>query len=202
MNNTKPLPLKEIQKESLVVLLKIDDICKKNGWNYCLAYGTLLGAVRHKGFIPWDDDVDIWMPRKDFDLFCEWCKEHSDEIKPFSLASRGRTKNYYYGIPRFSNLSFKYVSTFGSEKEFELGTFVDIYPLDNACDSNKKTERLFKRIKFLNKSASAYVNIKSIFGLKHSIIKFILYIATHIAEMITYLKYSGGGGTCLWLNRI
>ena len=59
------LKLKDIQQAALDVLIKIDEIWKKLNLEYSLAYGILIGAVRHNGFIPWDDDVDIMMPRKD-----------------------------------------------------------------------------------------------------------------------------------------
>ena len=60
-----PLTISEIQKVSLGILKKVDEICNKLNLRYVLTYGTLLGAIRHKGYIPWDDDVDIMMPRMD-----------------------------------------------------------------------------------------------------------------------------------------
>ena len=60
------ISMKEVQKGSLEILKKIDEICNQLNLKYYLAYGTLIGAIRHKGFIPWDDDVDIMMPRKDY----------------------------------------------------------------------------------------------------------------------------------------
>ena len=59
--------LKELKKIELDILLYIDRICREHNLLYYMAYGTLLGAVRHKGFIPWDDDIDIVMPRPDYE---------------------------------------------------------------------------------------------------------------------------------------
>lgn len=58
------ISMKEVQKGSLEILKKIDEICNQLNLKYYLAYGTLIGAIRHKGFIPWDDDVDIMMPKE------------------------------------------------------------------------------------------------------------------------------------------
>ena len=58
----KELSLKKVQKISLEILKVVADICEEKGFRYFLVYGTLIGAIRHKGFIPWDDDVDIMMP--------------------------------------------------------------------------------------------------------------------------------------------
>ena len=70
----RDMTIEEIQKGSLTVLKKIREIFDKNGWKYYLAYGTLIGAVRQKGFIPWDDDLDIWVPRQDYEKFITYCK--------------------------------------------------------------------------------------------------------------------------------
>ena len=67
----KCLNLEEIQKHSVKILYALDEICRQEGIKYFLAYGTLLGAVRHNGFIPWDDDIDVQMPREDYDRFEE-----------------------------------------------------------------------------------------------------------------------------------
>ena len=66
---------REIQLYLLDILKAVDAFCAKEGIRYSMAYGTLLGAVRHKGFIPWDDDIDVVMPRKDYDKLYEISKE-------------------------------------------------------------------------------------------------------------------------------
>ena len=66
------ISMKEVQEGSVKILKRIDEICHQLNLKYYLAYGTLIGAVRHKGFIPWDDDVDIMMPRKDYDILVQY----------------------------------------------------------------------------------------------------------------------------------
>ena len=63
--------IKEMQHIALDVLIYLDKVCSKYGLKYFIVDGTLLGAVRHKGFIPWDDDIDVWMPRADYDRLAD-----------------------------------------------------------------------------------------------------------------------------------
>lgn len=66
--------IKKIQNEQFKILCEIDSVCKKHGIKYQLMAGTLLGAIRHNGFIPWDDDIDICMLRKEYEYFLKICK--------------------------------------------------------------------------------------------------------------------------------
>ena len=79
----KPLELKEIQRGALEILVKVAEVCNQNNFRYSLAYGTLIGAIRHKGFIPWDDDIDIFMPRPDYDAFIEYM--HNNPVENLKL---------------------------------------------------------------------------------------------------------------------
>ena len=73
------------QKKIMIdIMIKIDEFCNKNNINYFLADGTMIGAARHKGFIPWDDDIDIMMPRADYELFI---KNFPDSYENLALAS-------------------------------------------------------------------------------------------------------------------
>ena len=68
------LTLRQMQEGALNILKKLDGICREQGLRYFLFYGTLIGAIRHKGFIPWDDDLDVAMPRPDFDKLVAYCR--------------------------------------------------------------------------------------------------------------------------------
>ncbi|MCR4913325.1 MAG: LicD family protein [Lactobacillus sp.] len=155
------LDVKQIQGETLKMLKDFDDLCTNLELNYFIAYGSLIGAIRHKGFIPWDDDIDIWMPRKDFDKLLKYEFYKDIEFNKYKICTRSNTKNYAYGMARFSNQEFKYVTTDISEKDVDMGLFIDIYPLDNYCSSKEEAYKLHKKFKILNKEYFFYLSGKS-----------------------------------------
>ena len=154
----KPLALREIQEASIPILLEFDAICKQEGLQYFLIYGTLLGAIRHNGFIPWDDDIDVAMPRKDFDRFVAYMDSHVDTHKPFSLCTRMNTKGYSYSIPRLVDTRYRWEPAFSYERQIELGAFIDIYPVDSCGNSVEEGKRLGKTVKRMNDLFIIYRN--------------------------------------------
>lgn len=137
------LSFKDVQDESFLVLCKIKEIFEKNNWRYYLAYGTLIGAVRHKGFIPWDDDIDIMVPREDYEKFVNYCNEHANELQPYKLFHYSNNKKYPYVISRFCDTRFSIV--YQGIKDYGLGVFVDIYPLD-FVDTQTNMKKINKMI--------------------------------------------------------
>ena len=115
------LSLVELQSVSYRVLEDIVDCCEKNSIDYFLTYGTLLGAVRHEGYIPWDDDVDIMMPRKDYDRFQ---RLYAGKFRVFS----SEDPNYPYNIMRVCDLNYPIFTE--NEASFGGGVFVDVFPID------------------------------------------------------------------------
>ena len=146
MENYEELSLDEIQKSCFVILKKIKEIFDENGWKYYLTAGTLLGAARHQGFIPWDDDIDLWVPRPDYEKFIDYCIKNKEKLYPFELIHYRTNSKYIYPIARFSDSRF-YLD-YNNAKNYGLGLFVDLYPLDGLKDNYHV---LKKKIDFLKR---------------------------------------------------
>ncbi len=154
MSEYKELSIKEIQEANFSALTELDRICRENGLTYFLTFGTLLGAVRHHGFIPWDDDVDVVMHRKDFKRLENIMNQTAGGR--FKLCSRANTKNYPYYISRFCNMDYQYV-TGQDEPVFDIGAFVDIYLLDNYCKDREAGIKLHKKMNRMNTKYFLYL---------------------------------------------
>ncbi|WP_028547139.1 LicD family protein [Paenibacillus taiwanensis] len=132
--------LKQLKMEMFSLLIEVDRICEKHNIQYFLSDGTLLGAIRHKGFIPWDDDVDIQMFRSDYERFCEICKSELNNEK-FFLQNQQNDKHYnwVFGKLRLKNTS--YVRSGQEHLKQKDGICMDIFPIDN-ISPNKYKQKL------------------------------------------------------------
>ncbi len=138
--------LQRVHAVQLRLLKEFDRVCRENGLQYFAVHGTLLGAVRHEGFIPWDDDIDVAMPREDYDRFA-------------TLAPKALKKGFFFQTPENDPTCF--YGGYGklrddSSAAFEVqneghnchqGIWIDVFPLDNVSGDAKQREKLQQKIR-------------------------------------------------------
>lgn len=140
--------LRKAQLLQLDIAKEIKRVCEKNAIPYFFIAGTLLGAVRHQGFIPWDDDLDIGMLRSDYETFIKVCKDDLDDR--FFLQNWETDK--YFGLP-FSKVRLNnthYVERNSAKVRAHDGIYVDIFPFDNVPD-DKRLQKKHDRETYLLK---------------------------------------------------
>ncbi len=139
--------MNELQKCEFNILQKTINFLNKNNLNYFLVGGSLLGAIRHKGFIPWDDDIDIGMRRDDYEKLIEICRENDGYISENLQFIAVDLGNSIYPYAKIIDKSIK----IKSENGLDDYLWLDIFPFEFLPESNLKTVILYKREKFLEK---------------------------------------------------
>lgn len=135
----------EVKAAILDILKSIIRICNDQGLRYYLAYGSLIGVLRHQGFIPWDDDLDIWMPRPDYNKLLQYFDDPMNNTGSLVALHTTDHRLLPFLLTRISDTRYKEIGEYGSVVP-EMGTFIDVYPLDGlqgnqeeALKDNKKT---------------------------------------------------------------
>ena len=123
----KKLSLRDIQLESLKILDDFVALCERNKMTYYISGGTYLGAVRHHGFIPWDDDVDVAMPRKDYNKFLDIAEKELPSN--YKINHFTKDKNSLFYVPKIENEQFQMVSRI-AKIEKKVNLWIDVFPLD------------------------------------------------------------------------
>lgn len=121
--------LRRLQHTELELLREVDRICRKNHIHYNIIAGTLLGAVRHGGFIPWDDDADVAMMRQDYEKFCKVCVTDLD-MEKFYFQDQKNTKGYRWGYGKLRRKDTLFLREYQEHMPYGQGVFIDIFPLD------------------------------------------------------------------------
>ena len=130
------ITIQQTQRISLEILHTIASICEENGFRYYLFYGTLIGAVRHHGYIPWDDDVDIMMPRPDYDQLLNYLSKNISKFPNLKVFNHDVNPKYPYMITRISDDRYRIVMA--NEKPYGMGVFIDIYPFDGLGNTEEE----------------------------------------------------------------
>ncbi len=130
--------LRKLQITELNGLDEVKRICELHNLKYFLIAGTLIGAIRHKGFIPWDDDIDIGMMRSDFDKFIEYCKTDLDKEHFFLQTPSTEKGSADFELARIRLNDTKFVETHRKNLNIHHGIFVEVFPYDDLPDNKLK----------------------------------------------------------------
>ncbi|GLU98391.1 LicD family protein [Megamonas funiformis] len=143
----KKISLEKIKKIELDILINFDNFCKENDLKYYLSGGTLLGAIRHKGFIPWDDDIDVCMPRKDYEKLI---KIFPDKLKNKYVLKSIERRNFMSPFAKIIDIrtiiDLKYV-----ENKFENSLWIDIFPVDGLPSNKNEVKKIYMKVNFYRK---------------------------------------------------
>ena len=142
----KEMTLQDVQKVSFDILKDVHSFCELHQIRYSLAYGTLIGAVRHKGFIPWDDDVDIVIPRPDFERFCQ---EYKSSLG-YELYTPEDSYNFL-PYARVCDNEHTIVKTNRPWSTEPTGIWIDIFPLDGLPSDETDFLNLVKSLRSIQK---------------------------------------------------
>ena len=140
--------MNDLQRVQLDILKEFDKVCRKHNLKYFLTGGNLIGAVRHKGFIPWDDDIDVEMPRPDYDKLLSL----KDEFKhPYFLQTYQTDPRFPYNYMKIRNSNTTYIENFFSRNKMNHGVWIDVFPLDGVSkyEVDKPTFKMKAKIWFI-----------------------------------------------------
>lgn len=147
---------KKLWAVMLDMTLEFDRVCRKHSLRYFLWSGSMLGAVRHKGIIPWDDDIDLIMPRKDYEKFLTLGNEFKD---PYFFQTPYTDSEYCYSFAKIRNSKTTGVVDLFRYQNFNHGIWISILPLDNWKIEGGKEK--YKRIQLLQLDCSTYMRMKN-----------------------------------------
>ncbi len=182
----KEINVDELKKIQVKILNNVDNFCKENKINYWLDCGTLLGAIRHKGYIPWDDDIDIGMLRNDYDKFLE---AYNSSNKKYQLLAVEKNKDYYFQFGKVIDTDTILYEP-DEKSGVKSGVYIDVFVYDNAPDDDILLKKMFDKRDFYNKLriAQLYPNNYDHKDIKKRILRFFIQIYLSILPKNYYTK--------------
>ena len=147
--------LKKLQDTELEILSVFKKWCNENNINWFIDSGTCLGAMRHQGFIPWDDDIDVGMPRPDYERFISYCRKHLDKRDdnytapciPFGIVSHELDKRYKDLSAKIFDKRTICIERFANRWNCDYGVYVDIFAIDAIADTYEEALKRMNKIR-------------------------------------------------------
>ena len=140
--------MNELQEELLKLLKEFIRVCDKHHLRYFMVGGSCLGAARHEGFIPWDDDIDVGMPREDYDKFVKLQSEY--EGTPYFIQTWQTDPHYTYNYGKLRDSSTTFIETYFWKHRINHGVWIDIFPIDGiSLTDNKPYKKYAHKIKYV-----------------------------------------------------
>ena len=177
--------ISEIQQMELGIMEYIHEVCQKIGVKYFLAYGSLIGAVRHQGFIPWDDDMDICMLRDDYEKLQDYLIAHPDER--YEVMSYKNNINYVYPFMKVQD-NRTYLLEEDVRIDSNMGIYVDIFPVDGYEDDRAFKDKMTKIIKKRQLSCYTFKGITNTKSVVNSMIRYISVIIFYFTNTNKYVS--------------
>lgn len=176
--------MNELQEKILEIYKEFFRICSLLNLRFFAAGGTLLGAVRHNGFIPWDDDIDLYMPRKDYEVFIKEAPKIAGNR--FFVQTHGTDNNWWFPFTKLRLNNTTAIEPAFVKAKFHQGVWIDIFPLDNFALFGKKESQRYerKRKELLRRISFTYKRKSRFLGKIYNVYIFIKYPSVEKA----YLK--------------
>ena len=175
----------EIQEMELGIMEYIHGVCQKIGVKYFLAYGSLIGSVRHQGFIPWDDDMDICMLREDYEKLQDYLIANPDER--YEVMSYKNNLNYVYPFMKVQD-NHTYLLEEDVRIDSNMGIYVDIFPVDGYEDDADFKNKMTKLIKKRQLSCYTFKGITNTKSLLNSLIRYISVVIFYFTNTNKYVE--------------
>lgn len=177
-----PKVLRKLQKLQVEMLKEFIEICEKNKLDWFIHYGTAIGVIRHKGFIPWDDDIDICMSREHYNRFAEIVSQ-PEYTSRYSLVSAANSDSFLMPEAHWQLNGTKFIDKPSlGYKNFEMGIFLDLFIMDNLADDEKLSKKQMR-------DCFIWGKLMTILALPHPIVPFNGVLGKLVAAVLWVMHY-------------
>lgn len=194
--------INHIKEVEFMILKDFVEICDKNDIEYYLIYGTQIGAIRHQGFIPWDDDIDVILFRDDYEKFLKVMEDNPNE--KYTIFDSRYNDEYFFQFGRMSLNGTYWAEYWDKQVSFKLGLHIDLFILDNLPDNGLKRKLFIQRCYILTRLYSISVLtfdnysklFNSILNLTHKIFKVLRLNPKYFQKRLynVFTKYNSNSG--------